>query len=68
LDTAKVVNEANGGSQPILIGGLNSSSGLQLGWTGVLEFALLTFGKAPSDSQVAQLYAALAAYRTAVGA
>ncbi len=67
-DTTKSVVETTGGSQPILIGGLNTSTGLQFGWTGILEFAVGTFGKTPTDAQVVQLYAALNAYRIALGA
>lgn len=66
-DTTKTITENTGGSQPILIGALNGS-GLQYGWTGILEFAALTFGSVPTDAQVGQLYAALTTYRNAVGA
>lgn len=68
VDVAKTLNEATGGSQTITIGGLNTGSGIQQIQTTAMELAAIVMNGRPSDAQVARLYTAFSAFRTALGA
>lgn len=66
-DISKTVSEATGGSQTLTIGALNTATGLQFGWTGIIEAALVSMGRTPTDAQVDAWFLAHNDFKTALG-